>query len=348
MFPISNLPVKGEYHDNFRSARIAAGAKLERAYQPCIFDRADWLELLHRLALPGKPPLILHARQDNAEAWMSLMQEGSGHHAALANWYSFLWRPVFGGAYDADTRLSLLRHMAKSAKALTKRLTLAPVPGEDGSAQLIAAAFGFLGWVVDLSECYQNHYVRLEGRSFDDYWATRPGQLRSTVRRKSMSGAVSIRIHCAFDENAWRDYEQVYASSWKPSEGSPQFLEALARQEGAAGHLRLGVAYVDGTPVAAQFWTVDNDIALIHKLAHDERHVAASPGTLLSAALFRHVIDVDKVAEIDFGLGNERYKHAWMEQVRSRYRIDLLWPGHMANWPAIARHHLRKFSSKAA
>ncbi|MFN3619114.1 GNAT family N-acetyltransferase [Sphingorhabdus sp.] len=321
---------------------------LERTYQPCLFDRMDWLESLHRLALPGKPPLLLHAQQDGAEAWMPLMQEGSGHHVALANWYSFLWRPIYGGEYDADTRLSLLRQLACSAKDLTKRLTLAPVPGEDGSAHAIAAAFRSSGWFADLSECNQNHYVRLQGRSFDTYWATRPGQLRSTVKRKSKSAAVSTRIYCTFDENAWEDYQQVYARSWKPSEGSPQFLETLARQEGIAGNLRLGLAYIDGLPVAAQFWTVENDIALIHKLAHDEHYVAASPGTLLSAALFRHVIDIDRVAEIDFGLGNDPYKQAWMEQIRPRYRIDLLLPGHVANWPVIARHHLRQLRGKAA
>ena len=70
--------------------------------------------------------------------------------------------------------------------------------------------------------------------------------------------------------------------------------------------MRIGLAYIDGQPVAAQFWTVENGTALIHKLAHDERHLAFSPGTLLSAALFQHVIDIDKVDEIDFGTGSER------------------------------------------
>jgi hypothetical protein len=274
------------------------------------------------------------------------MQKQTGHHVALANWYSFLWRPVFGGTYDDSTRLSLLRQMARTAKGLTKRLTLSPVPGEDGSAQTIAKAFASVGWVVDMTECSQNHYLRLEGRSFDAYWTTRPSQLRNTVRRKGKSGIVLTQVHCTFDESGWRDYEQVYARSWKPSEGSPEFLEALARQENAAGNLRLGIAYVDGAPVAAQFWTVENNVALIHKLAHDERHISASPGTLLSAALFRHVIDIDKVEEIDFGSGNDAYKQAWMERVRPRYCIDLLWPGHIANWPKIIRHQLRRHRSK--
>lgn len=345
---ISALPTKGEYHDNFCSARFAVGSTLDRAHQACLFDRMNWLELLHRLALPDRSPLLLHATGRKVEAWMPFMQQSNGHHVALANCYNFTWRAIFGGAYDDSTRMSLLRQCALTAKDVSRRLMLAPVPDEDGSASQIAAAFASAGWVVDMSECDQNHYVRLEGRSFDAYWAARPSQLRNTVKRKGKAGVVSTRIERAFSEDSWRDYESVYGRSWKPLEGSPKFLEAVARQEGAAGNLRLGLAYIDDQPVAAQFWTVENGIALIHKLAHDERHVAASPGTLLSAAVFQHVIDVDKVEEIDFGTGSDAYKIAWMEAVRPRYRIDILRPNHPANWPILTRQYLRQLRRKVA
>jgi CelD/BcsL family acetyltransferase involved in cellulose biosynthesis len=69
---------------------------------------------------------------------------------------------------------------------------------------------------------------------------------------------------------------------------------------------------MNGEPVAAQFWTVDNGRALIHKLAHRESAKDASPGTILSAAMFRHVIDEDRVDIIDFGTGNDSYKADWM------------------------------------
>ena len=110
-----------------------------------------------------------------------------------------------------------------------------------------------------------------------------------------------------------------------------------------AGALRLGLAYIEGKPVAAQFWTVENGTALIHKLAHDERHMQASPGTLLSAALFQHVIDVDRVNLIDFGTGNDAYKAEWMDDVRERYRLEMFWPNHPANWPYIAIRKWRAY-----
>lgn len=348
MSEVSVLPGKGEYHDNFLTAQAAARGMLDRDRQPCLFDRLDWMEQLHRLALRDRLPLLLRAQAGDAEAWMPLMRQSKGQHVAFANWYNFMWRPIFGDMYDEVTRLALLRQFADHAKDHSRRITLAPVPDEDGSASQIASAFAANGWVVDMTPYDENHYVRLNGRSFDQYWETRPGQLRNTVKRKGKKNVVSIRIDPHFTDSAWHDYERVYARSWKPHEGSPEFLKELARRESAAGSMRLGLAYIEGQPVAAQFWTVENGVALIHKLAHDERHVQASPGTLLSAALFQHVIDIDKVDEIDFGTGSDGYKREWMEEVRPRFRIDLLWPNHIANWPIIARRHIRQLRDKAA
>lgn len=348
MSGVTYLPEKGEYHDNFAAAQAAGWGALDRDRQACLFDRLDWLNSLHRIVLDAHTPLLLRAYEGDAEAWLPLMQKGGNQHVALANWYNFTWRPIFGDDYGEATRMSLIRQLAHISRECTRRLTLLPVPDEDGSASRIAAAFEAVGWMVEMTECDENHYLELRGRSFDQYWASRPGQLKNTVKRKGKKGIVSIRIDSEFSDANWADYESVYSRSWKPHEGSPDFLETLAQQEAGAGCLRLGIAYIDGQPVAAQFWTVENGVALIHKLAHDERHLSASPGTLLSAAMFEHVIDVDGVKEIDFGTGSDGYKREWMEAVRPRYRLDMFWPKHIANWPLILRHHLRQMRRNAA
>jgi hypothetical protein len=342
------LPVKGEYHHNFLTAQAAARGALDRGCQKSLFDRLDWMEKLHRTALRGKAPLLLRAHDQHADVWMPLIALGGGQYGALANWYNFTWRPIFGEVYDEVTRLALLRQLAQTARDHGRRLTLAPMPDEDHAASELATAFEQAGWVVERTQCDENHYLRLGGRSFDQYWQTRPGQLKNTVKRKGKKHVVSTRIETAFSNDGWRDYEHVYARSWKPHEGSPDFLRLVAEQEAAFGTLRLGLAYVDGQPVAAQFWTVEHGTALIHKLAHDERFLEFSPGTLLSAALFQHVIDIDHVGEIDFGTGSDHYKREWMEAVRPRYRLDLFWPNHVANWPLIARASLRQMRRNAA
>ena len=328
--------MKGEYHHNFLTAQAAAAGALDRDRQPSLFDRLEWIETLHRMALRDRAPLLVGARGDAESLWLPLMQAGTGHYAALANWYNFHWRPIFNGAQGEIEKLALLREAALTVRGQARRLTLSPLPDEDHSASLIANAFRQAGWVVFQEQCDQNHVLHVKGRSFDSYWEGRPSRLKNTVKRKGKSGLVSIRIERDYTPATWADYERVYARSWKPHEGSPEFLRQIAEREALAGALRLGLAYIDGQPVAAQFWTVENGSALIHKLAYDERHVQASPGTLLSAAMFQHVIDVDRVDLVDYGTGSDGYKAEWMEAVRPRYRLELFWPNHPANWPHIA------------
>ena len=108
----------------------------------------------------------------------------------------------------------------------------------------------------------------------------------------------------------------------------------------------MGLARIAGAPVAAQFWTVEDGTAFIHKLAHVEDSLKASPGTLLSAALFRHVIEVDQVERVDFGTGNDAYKRDWMNRHDPLWRIEAFNPSRIAAWgpasKAFARSLLRK------
>src|SRR3546814_3714566 len=92
----------------------------------------------------------------------------------------------------------------------------------------------------------------------------------------------------------------MYAASWKPEEGDPALLRAFAEAESARGTFRMGLARIEGAPVAAPYWTVEDGIAFIHKQAHVEDSLKASPGTLLSAAPFPHVLEVHRVARVDF------------------------------------------------
>jgi hypothetical protein len=183
--------------------------------------------------------------------------------------------------------------MAEAGPNHARRITLVALPDEDHSASLLQTAFEQSGWVVFRETCDQNHILNVRGRSFDAYWQDRPSRLKNTVKRKAKTGVVSIRIDREFDPESWRDYERIYARSWKPSEGSPEFLRQIAEREGASGALRWALPISTESPSPHNIGPVENGTALIHKLAHDERHMQASPGTLLSAALFQHVIDVD-------------------------------------------------------
>lgn len=329
-----------EYHADLKEVQSDAvlAALLSADAQQSPFDRLDWWQGLADHC--GIAPLLAVARDGNNAAVLPL-QRVHGHLAGLGNWYSFRLRPISSPGSDVD---ELLTALARDLASRSARVTLSGLPQEDGSADITEAAFRKAGWIALREACDANHVLHIGGRSYDAYLAGRPGPLRTTLKRKA--GKVTTRIISHFDIRSWEDYEDIYAESWKPSEGSPDFLRSFARTEGDAGRLRLGLAYADERAVAAQMWTVEGGSAFIHKLAHREEARPLSPGTVLSAALFRHVIDDDKVAMVDFGTGNDRYKRDWMEHVRPRYRLDLLRPDAPRNWPLLAKHALKRLAAR--
>lgn len=299
-------------------ARDAEGA-LGRAAQPGFYDRLDWLALTHAHIYPGNTLAVAAARQGGSAAWLPLRDCGSGHGRGLASWYTLAFAPLF--TPGADARARLLEEMARLLRGRFDTLSLWPL--EADTAAELQHTFRAQGWLPALRFEAANWIANTQGLDFEAYWANRPSKLRNTVRRRTKNSPFTTEVLDRFDDAAWDAYEAVYAQSWKPEEGAPAFLRAAARRESEAGTLRLGVARRGGVPVAAQFWTVENGHATIHKLAYLESEREHSPGTLLSVAMFRHVLDRDRPAVIDYGNGDEPYKAEWMDERRERYRLRL-------------------------
>ncbi|EGD58958.1 hypothetical protein Y88_1020 [Novosphingobium nitrogenifigens DSM 19370] len=322
------------YHADLAQAQAdpALAALFAAGPRTTPFDRLDWFRLLGEECLAPSPSFLAVAREGDAVAALPLCRDRLGL-SAMANWYSFIARPYWT-ADGAPLLAAILGDLAREGA-----LSFAPLPRSEAAIMLTAARkAGWIGW---LSQTDSNHIVSTRGRDFATWWAQRPGALRETVRRKQRKGRVAIRISREFSATDlaadWAAYEAVYARSWKPEEGQPAFLRRFAMAEAAAGRLRIGLATIDGQPVAAQFWTVENGTAYIHKLAHDDRARAQSPGTLLSHALFAMAFDEDRVAMVDFGTGDDPYKRDWTEDVRPRYRLEAFHPRALAHWPRLAR-----------
>ncbi len=310
------------YHVSLKEAQADLRVKAVASGSP--FERLDWLTLLADECLDPAQARVSVALDGDRVAILP-WREVHGQVAALANWYNFFVR------YSGD--IALLSDIGRSFPS--GRATFAPMPEADAVA--LATAMRQVGWVVLTDPCDANHVLEVKGRSYAEYWASRPGALRETVRRKGKKGDVILRIATDFSQADWDAYETIYTLSWKPGEGSPDFLRKWAMMDGAAGRLRLGIAEIDGQPVAAQFWTVECGTAFIHKLAHDENFRKQSPGTLLTAAMFAHVIDQDRVDLVDFGTGDDPYKRDWMDTVRVRWQLRAWRRGAVRHWPSLVR-----------
>jgi hypothetical protein len=312
------MPVDVKLFDELEAAARDAGAVLTRERQPSPYDNVDWLRLTRDHVLGAVPLVAARARNATAEAWLFLAERDRGRAEPYGSWYTLRYAPVFGGGRRPD----LVEAIGGELRRKMSALLLYPLD-EDDSA-LLGEAFGRSGWICDKDETSVNWVADTEGLDFEAYWARRPSRLRNTAKRKAAKAKLRIEIFDRFEPSAWEAYEAVYRVSWKPEEGSPAFVRAFAEQAGGWGTLRLGVARKpDGTPVAAQLWTLDGDVATIHKLSYAEAEKANSPGTILSEAMFRHVIERDRPRLIDFGTGDDGYKADWMDRKRPLYRLGL-------------------------
>jgi CelD/BcsL family acetyltransferase involved in cellulose biosynthesis len=318
------MPVSVEWFNTLDAVATDAGDALDRARQPCLYDRLDWFRLTIAHVLPQATPAILRVRDGDSSAWLFLIETGRRAAAPLASWYTLRFAPI---------------HAGPDAGALLPALTAAMAARFDTVAlHPLAAPLSAQGWHGYPARISRNWTIDVPTPDFDAYWAARPKPLRNTVARRGRSHPLAVTLLQNFDADAWADYEAVYAASWKPAEGSLSFLRALAVQEAAAGTLRLGIARDgSGRAVAAQFWLVENGVATIHKLAHREDAKAGSPGSLLSHAMFRAVIVDDRVGRIDFGLGDEPYKADWVDTPRPVWRTDLYRPASLRGLAGIAR-----------
>ncbi len=302
---------------------------------PLLFAQAEWFDALHRHCFADMPVRVAMAAEGGAEVWLFLHDRGERKAGALANWYSFSWAPLFLGNPDERTQARLLERVAAELLRDCAQIDLYPL--EESGAVL--AALRKAGWFAVTRAMGGRHVLDVQGRSFDRYWAGRPGRLRELVRRRGRDRPFEYAVHHELTDGLWRDYEAVHAASWKEPEpeGGLALLREIAGRESAAGRLRIGFARQGERAVAAQLWTLDGDCALIHKLCHDAAFDAQSPGTLLSHSMFAHAIDTDRVARIDYGTGDNAYKSDWMERRIPLHRVDAFNPRFASAWLPAAR-----------
>ncbi len=248
-------------------------------------------------------------------------------HAA-ANFYTSLFGPVTSEV-DANLRSSLvlLANAIAAKRPGWDIVDIHPLAADSPAYEMLAVALRQAGFAVQRYFCFGNWYLPVQGRTYQQYFDTLPSKLKNTLMRKSRRLAKSheLRIKIITDEadveEGMAAYQQVYQSSWKPAEAFPDFMPGLIQLCAQQGWLRLGIAYIDGQPAAAQLWIVSHRIASIYKLAYDNRFAELSIGSILTANLMQHVIDIDRVSEVDYLTGDDAYKRDWMSHRRERSGI---------------------------
>jgi CelD/BcsL family acetyltransferase involved in cellulose biosynthesis len=318
-------------------------AFLAQAEKRCVEFGLPWFSNLAASVYPGSRDLHFYVlrREGEVLAVLPLRAErarlGWTLHA-LGNYYTTLFEPLLVPGCAAADLAPLLAAMRADLPRLAS-LKLGPMDPSAPSYQVMREGMRAAGWRPFDFFAFGNWYQPVGG-SWTEYLAQRHGTLRSTIKRMTKKfggdgGTLEIVTDSADVPRAIDAYEKVYACSWKKPEPYPEFIPGLARTCAAQGYLRLGLAWLDGRPIAAQLWIVSHGRAEIYKVAYDEAFKAYAPGTLLTAKLMEHVIEVDKVLEVDYLIGDDPYKKTWMSHRRERWGVIAYNPrslGGLAGW----------------
>jgi CelD/BcsL family acetyltransferase involved in cellulose biosynthesis len=243
---------------------------------------------------------------------------------SLSNFYTTLYEPVLAPDLRAESLLPLLAAVRAEFRG-TGSLMLAPMAPGSHAYLLLLEALAMDRWFPFEFFGFGNWYQPVRG-TWQQYLADRKGNLRSTIKRMDKKlaaegGTLEVVTSPQAMPKAIAAYEQVYAASWKKPEPFPDFMPGLMQTCAEKGVLRLGLVWLNGQPIAAQAWIVAHGRAEIYKVAYDEQFKAFAPGTLLTATLMQHVIEVDGVSEVDYLIGDDAYKRSWMSERRERWGI---------------------------
>lgn len=315
------------YHDLFRATENRDGA----------FFSAEWFMNLERAALGSKGTLRLYGvESDSSPAALLALPMfaakqtrlfGLRKLSAFANYYTSLFGPVLLMPVSDTDSMQLVVETIVRESPRWDIVNLHPLDPQGPAYQHTLHALRRAGMAVQPYFCFGNWYLEVTGRSYREYFSTLPSQLKNTIKRKSAQlekkGTVDIRILTGLDDvsEGVSAFNHVYTASWKEPEPHMEFMPGLIRLCAEKGWLRLGVAYLDERPVAAQLWIVCAGVASIYKLAYDEQFGHLSIGTILTSRLMEHVIDVDRVREVDYLTGDEPYKKDWMSRRRERWGV---------------------------
>ena len=233
-----------------------------------------------------------------------------------------------GGPADSTSVLKAVIDEVSRSKPGYDSVVFEPVEKDSAMLQELEELLNDRGFIVRKHFVCGNWYEDIEQSCFEAYFATRPSRLRNTLKRREKRlqreavGQFHLVTGGAHLATGYADYVRVTAASWQGLHpmGS-EYIRSLMDLAAEQGALRLGLLYVDGKPAAGQVWLVSSGTAACYRLAYDQRFERFSAGSLLTREMFRHVIDVDKVERIDFGIGDDPYKQDWVSRRREMWGI---------------------------
>jgi CelD/BcsL family acetyltransferase involved in cellulose biosynthesis len=317
------------------------------------FATAAWFDLLEDTCFGSAPGRgIRITGRSNPGAFVPLWFHpgcSRGSLSAVSNFYTPLFAPTGTQAQQEAAVFELVRFLRETRGWSTLRLQ--PIADDAPWLEALTRELQRVGMIFDRYHCFGNWYADVSNIDSATFEKALTSRVRHTLvraeRRMQLAGGFEIMVESGtLDSNVLEqcvdDFCSVYQRSWKRAEPYPRFIPELFALASRKGWLRYGCLRHKGEPIASQLWLTHAGVASIYKLAYDSRFARYSPGSLLTRALIRHALDVDRVREIDYLAGDDNYKRDWMMNRRSRIGLIVFNRASPSGVANAARHYAGK------
>ncbi len=333
----SNLALELLCFDSITKLPAKIKNALSQNDKTSFFNGYNWYELLEKYALPENHSVKIFVLQDSFNmaplmVYPILVKQNKtiiGMGTVLSNFstlYGIEFTPIYlKDDLNGNTLLSCFFSKLKADTSWDMLNIGLLYDGPDSKAHMDGTSFQ-----THLSACKKNfslvdkYYhsmnwvVQIKKGSFANYLEGRPRKLQNTLRRKkkkldkNTSSEIVIYDDIENIEKAIEHYQEIYQSSWKEVEYSPDFINNFIRKTAQLKILRLGILYINGKPASFVKMLLCDRKAIIYKLAYSPVYNSFSPGSILLCEMIKHVTTKDNIEYIDFGIGDDPFKKDWM------------------------------------
>ncbi len=279
------------------------------------------------------------------------LKEGS--LASLTNFQSSYYEPLTAGLSEADLNAAC-RCLAHGIAVEFKSYYFIDLNLMDPQSQIyesLAVAFEAEGFRTHRYFYKGNWFENINALTFADYLSDRDKSSQKALknfqrklRKFTKEDRMSITIMTGDDDlpQILDAYRVIYDMSWKEPDFYPKFAEGLLVACAHHKSLRFCLVNVDGRPAALEFAVVCGSKAIMIRTAYVGEFQKLSVGSIAILTMIEHLINVDHVRSIDFGVDDDAYKEIWVQNRRERWGLTFFRPDSLNGRLVMLRLSLRK------
>ena len=231
----------------------------------------------------------------------------------ISDYLDFIARPE-----DLESFINAsLQHLSVPSNDAVSALSLANIPEQSPSLQLLQKLAAEAGWSIQVERTDHTPAIQLPG-AWDDYLAGIDKKQRHEIRRKLRRADenASLKWYIVSDPETLEVEIDVFFELMALDDAKKEFLSEAMRSQMRAiiqwafheGILQLTFLAIDGHKAAAYLCFDANGRILVYNSGFDNRFSQYSPGWVLLSKLIQHAIQTGRSA-FDFMRGDEEYKY---------------------------------------